>query len=63
MTKTGISLELSEQERDLLQEILETHHRTLLREISHADHHEYKAGLKKKAVLLESVLGRLMVHA
>ena len=63
MTKTGISLELNGEERDLLQEILEAYHRTLLREISHTDHHEYRVGLKKKMELLESMLGRLAVHA
>ena len=63
MTKTAFSLELNEEERNLLQEILEARHRMLLREISHTDHHEYRVGLKKKAELLESVLGRLTVHA
>ena len=63
MTSTSISLDLTEEERNLLQEILEAQHRTLLREISHTDHHQYKVGLKKREELLESVLSRLMVHA
>jgi len=54
---------LSEEERDLIQEILEERHRTLLVEISQTDHHHFKAVLRKKAELLESVLSRFMVHA
>jgi len=60
---TSVSLMLSEEERDLIQEILEERHRTLLVEISQTDHHHFKAVLRKKAELLESVLSRFMVHA
>jgi len=60
---TEVSLTLDEEERELIQEILEERHRTLLREISHTDHHDFKVALRRKAELLESVLSRLMVHA
>jgi hypothetical protein len=63
MTGTEVSLALSEEERELLREVLEERHRTLLREISRTDHHHFKAVLRKKADLLESVLNRFMVHA
>jgi hypothetical protein len=63
MTGTEVSLTLSEEERELLQEILEERHRTLLREISHTDYHHFKVALRKKAELLEAVLNRFMVHA
>jgi hypothetical protein len=63
MTETGISLTLSDAEKDLVQEILEERHRTLLLEISHTDHHHFKTLLRKKLDLLESVLNRFAVHA
>jgi hypothetical protein len=63
MTGTEVSLTLSEEERELIQEILEERHRTLLMEISHTDHHHFKVALRKKAELLENVLNRFMVHA
>jgi len=63
MTGTGTSLTLSEEERDLVQEILEERHRTLLVEISHTDHLHFKTVLRKKAEMLESVLNRFMAAA
>jgi hypothetical protein len=62
MTGTTLSLSLTDEERDLVQEVLEERHRTLLLEIAHTDHHHFKTVLRKKAELLESVLSRLMVH-
>ena len=63
MTGTLISLTFDEEERDLVQEILEERHRTLLMEISHTDHHHFKVVLRRKAELLESILSRFVVHA
>jgi hypothetical protein len=60
---TEVSLTLDEEERELIREILEERHRTLLMEISHTDHHDFKVALRKKAEILESVLSRFMVHA
>lgn len=63
MTGTVISLTLSEDEKDLIQEILEERHRTLLMEISNTDHHHFKIVLKKKAEILESLLNRFLAAA
>jgi hypothetical protein len=58
MSKPALSLTLNEEEKELLQEILEEHHRTLLIEISHTDHHHFKGVLRSKLELLESVLNK-----
>jgi vacuolar-type H+-ATPase subunit E/Vma4 len=58
MTRVSVSLTLNDEERQLLQEMLEEQHRTLLMEISHADHYEFKTLLRKKAEIVESVLSR-----
>lgn len=63
MTGTAISLTLTEEECELIQEVLEERHRAMLFEIAHTDHHHFKVVLKKKADLLESVLQRFMAHA
>lgn len=63
MTATEITVTLTDEEKEIIQEILEERHRTLLLEISHTDHHHFKGVLRKKAELLEGVLNRLTVHA
>ena len=63
MVETSVSLPLTDDEKDLVQEILEERHRTLLLEIAHTDHHHFKTVLRKKADALESILSRLEVHA
>jgi len=63
VTGTMVSLTLSEEEREVIQEILEEQHRTLLLEISYTDHHHFKTLLRKKAEVLESVLSRFLVNA
>jgi hypothetical protein len=62
MNATTCELTLNEGERELILDILEERHRTLLVEISHTDHHHFKLVLRKKAELLESVLNRLLVR-
>ena len=62
MNATACELMLSEEERELILEILEERHRTLLVEIAHTDHHHFKMVLRKKAEMLEAVLSRLMVR-
>jgi hypothetical protein len=54
-----MDLKLTPEEQELVSEVLEEHHRTLLREISRTDHHEFRVVLKKKEKLLESVLNKL----
>jgi len=61
MIDAALSLALSEKERELLEEILEERHRTLLMEIAHTEHHDFKVVLRKKAELLESILERITV--
>jgi hypothetical protein len=62
MDATTCELALSEEERELILDILEERHRTLLVEISHTDHHDFKVVLRKNAEMLESVLSRLTVR-
>ncbi len=63
MSEPAVSLTLSEEERELLIEMLEDRHRALLHEIWHTDHRDFKASLQKKEKVLESLLSRFMVHA
>jgi len=63
MTEPAVSLTLSDEERELLFEILEERHRALLHEIWHTDHRDFKVALQKKERILESLLSRFMVHA
>jgi len=63
MTATEVSLTLNEEERELVQEVLEERHRTLLLEIAHTDHQHFKMVLRKQANLLESILSRFAVSA
>jgi len=62
-TGTTVSLALNEEEKNLVQEILEERQRTLLLEISHTDHHDFKRTLLKNAEVIESVLRQLALHA
>ena len=63
MTGTLISVTLNEEEREILQEVLEEQHRTLLLEIGNTDHQHFRSVLKKKAAVLEGVLNRMMMPA
>lgn len=62
MTETAVTLTLSDEEREMLFEILEERHRALLREIWHTDHRDFKASLQKRERVLESLLSRIMAH-
>jgi len=63
MTETAVSLTLTDEEKELLSEILEERHRALLHEIWHTDHRDFKAALQKKEKVLESLLSRFTLHA
>jgi len=52
----------SPTERELLLEILEEHHRELLRDIARTKHHDFKDVLKKKEQLLESIVHKLELY-
>jgi len=49
----------SPMERELLLEILEEHHRELLREIARTDQRGFKVLLKNKEELVESMIQKL----
>ena len=54
-----MDLSLNSEERELLLELLEERQRVMLREISRADHYEFRESLKKNERVLESVIARL----
>ena len=54
-------LEINEQEKDLLVEILGTSHKLLLDEILHTDGFEYRELLKQKLELLKELESRVAV--
>ena len=62
MNVTSVTMTLSDEERELLFEILEERHDALLREIWHTDHRDFKLSLRKKERVLESLLSRFMAH-
>ncbi len=56
-----MELRLTEEEADLLLELLQEHQTQLLRGIAKTDHYEFKAGLRRRCELLEGMLAKLMV--
>jgi hypothetical protein len=56
-----MELTLTSAERALLVEVLEEHHRELLRRISRARHQEFKSALKNQEKLLEAMTSKLKV--
>jgi hypothetical protein len=54
-----MELMLTSDERELMLEVLEEHHRQLIREIARARHHDFKSALKGKERMIESVLNKL----
>jgi len=63
MSATSVTLTLSDEERELLFEILEERHSALLHEIWHTDHRNFKLSLQKKERILDSLLSRFTTHA
>jgi hypothetical protein len=61
-----MGLTLTDEEEELLVNILEQRRREILKEISHTDHYEFKEILRKNDGLIESILTHLRedrVHA
>ncbi len=57
-------IELTDQELDLVNEVMQLHQETLLRDIARTDHRDYKQMLRVRLQVLENVLGKLkMVQA
>lgn len=54
---------LSLEEHELVVEILEEHHRELLREICRAEHREFKAVLRRREEVVQGVLNKLAKYA
>jgi hypothetical protein len=54
-----MTLELSQEERTLLLDILKNEYGQLRSEIYHTEAADFKAGLKEREALLEAIIGRL----
>jgi hypothetical protein len=54
-----LKLEINEQERDLLLEVLTTAHSSLLDELLHTESYEYRQMLKQKDELLKELKSRI----
>jgi len=58
-----MELIFSPEEHALVTEILEEHHRELLREICRAEHREFKALLRRREELVQGILNKLAKYA
>ncbi len=58
-------LVLSEPEANLILELLESEQKELLLEIRHADHADFRAGLRERLAMVESLIHQVepLVHA
>lgn len=54
-------IEFTDQEMDLLNEVMQLHQDTLLRDIARADHRDYKQMLRGRLQVAETILGKLKV--
>ncbi len=54
-----MQLKLSPQEAELIREILVDRHTELFREISRAQHRDFRVALRQKEALLDSTIARL----
>lgn len=54
-----MNLMLNSEEEEFLRELLNEHQAALLREISRADHRDFRLELRQKEGLLESLLTKL----
>jgi hypothetical protein len=54
-----MQLTLSLEQVELVREILQDRHKELFREISRAQHHDFKTALRRKEALLNAVLDQL----
>jgi hypothetical protein len=50
-----MDLQLTPEERELLREVLEEHHRDLVLEIARTDHHHFRQVLRTKQKVLETL--------
>ncbi len=54
-----MELRLTDKEHELLLEVLQEHHKHLLREIAKADHHEFKMALRHRCDALEGIMHKV----
>ncbi len=54
-----MDLQLTDEERELLREMLEEHHRNLVLEIARTDHHHFRQVLRTKQNVLEGLLAKV----
>jgi hypothetical protein len=54
-----LTLDINEQERGLLLEILKAEHSSLLDELHHTESYDYKQMLKQKSELLKNLRSRI----
>jgi hypothetical protein len=54
-----MTLEINEQERELLLEVLKTEHTSLLDELHHTESYDFKQMLKEKDELLKNLRSRI----
>ena len=54
-------IDFTDQEMDLVNEVMQLHQETLLRDIARADHRDYKRMLRERLQVLEGILGKLKV--
>lgn len=56
-----MEVHVTDQEYDLMAEILQERHAALLREIARTDHHDFKQMLKKRNQILEALMEKMGV--
>jgi hypothetical protein len=54
-----MELQLTEDEKELLLEILQERHKSLIHEIARTDHHDFKHELQQRCSKLEDILRKL----
>jgi hypothetical protein len=54
-------IEFTDQELDLVGEVMQLHQETLLRDIARTDHRDYRQMLRGRLQAVESILGKLKV--
>jgi hypothetical protein len=57
-----MKLELTDQECEVLLELLETAHRGTIHELHHTDAAEYKRLLKEKQRIIEEMISKVALH-
>jgi hypothetical protein len=64
MREVAMELRLTEEEEELLLELLREQHKHLLHEINKAHHHDFKVGLRTRCTMVEDIIEKLQaVHS